>query len=128
MLFRSEQIAGRTGADSLMNVPVLVVIVELALLVAVGLSAAARWRALTAGIVIVTIVGILFSQYLVWSIACGETIEGVQGRYFLPMLALALTLLAWRRLEGRVHAAAVLAVTIGCNVVVLIGIARHFWW
>ena len=94
-----EQIAGRTGADSLMSVPALVVIVELALLAAVGLAAAARRRALTAGIVILSVIGIFFSQYLVWSVACGEQIEGVQGRYFLPLLTLALTLPAVPRLR-----------------------------
>ena len=122
-----EQIVGRGGADSLVNVPAFVVIIELALLVIVALGAAARWRALTAAIVVVTIAGIFFSQYLVWSIACGEMIEGVQGRYFVPLLTLALTLPALPRLERRIPVAAVLAVAVVCNAIVLIGIARQFW-
>jgi uncharacterized membrane protein len=122
-----EQIAGRTGADSLMNMPAFAVIIELVLLAAVALCAVARRRALTAVVVALTVLGIFFSQYLVWSIACGEEIEGVQGRYFLPLLTLALTLPAVSRLRGRVPMAAVLAVTVVCNASVLIAIARQFW-
>jgi uncharacterized membrane protein len=122
-----EQIAGRAGGDALMNMPLIVVVVELALLVAAALGTMARWRALTAGIVVITILGIFFSQYLVWSIACGEVIEGVQGRYFLPLLTLALTMLALPALKKRIPVAAVLAAAVLCNAIVLIGIARQFW-
>jgi uncharacterized membrane protein len=101
-----EQIVGRTGADSLMNLPVIVVVVELLLLVAVGMTTVARRRALTAAIVACTVIGIFFSQYLVWSVACGEVIEGVQGRYFLPLLPLGLTLIALPRLQGRMKTVA----------------------
>src|SRR5437588_47057 len=110
-----------------MNMPVFPVVIEVALLLAVGLCAVARRRALTAVIVLVTVLGIFFSQYLVWSIACGEEIEGVQGRYFLPLLTLALTLPALPRFRGRVPLFAVLAVAVVCNAVVLVGIARQFW-
>jgi len=123
-----EQIVGRTGGDSLMSVPMIVVIVELALLVAVALlSARTRWRALTAAIVVVTVIGIFFSHYLGSAIACDEVLEGVQGRYFLPLLTLALTLPALPRLRGGVPLFAVLAVAVVCNAVLLVGIARQFW-
>jgi hypothetical protein len=36
------------------------------------------------------VLGILLSQFLIWSVACGEVLDGVQGRYFLPLLPLAL--------------------------------------
>jgi uncharacterized membrane protein len=44
---------------------------------------------------------ILISQYVVWTPAGAATLEGVQGRYFLPLAPAAALLLQTRRLAGR---------------------------
>jgi uncharacterized membrane protein len=69
--------------------------------------------------------GIFLSQFLIWSVACGEVLDGVQGRYFLPLLPLALTLPAFSRFK--VPTPVVIGVAALCNVAALIGIARYFW-
>jgi hypothetical protein len=70
-------------------------------------------------------IGIFLSQFLIWSVACGEVVEGVQGRYFLPLLPLALTLPAFGRFK--LPAPVVIGVAATCNLAALASIARYFW-
>lgn len=121
-----EQLVGRFGTVAQVGLPLAVVLVELALLVAVGLAARNRLRAASAAIVIASAAGIFLSQFLIWSVACGDVVEGVQGRYFLPLLPLALAALALPR-APRVPAAAIVAVAAVCNAIALLRMARHFW-
>jgi uncharacterized membrane protein len=120
------QIAGVFGGVAQFALPSFIPIMEIVLLVAVALTGRAKGRALALGIVAVSVVGIFLSQFLIWSIACGEVIEGVQGRYFLPLLPLALTIPAIPRLRS-LPVGAVVVVGVVCNVFALVVIGRHFW-
>jgi uncharacterized membrane protein len=91
--FYLDQTIGRLG---IMNVklPIPLIIAEWLLLLWIGLSSGVRWilpaRLASIAACAATIVGISLAQYLVWSIICGDAIEGIQGRYFLPVLPLLL--------------------------------------
>ena len=75
-------------------------------------------RILAIGIFLATAAGVLLSQFLVWSAICGDVIEGVQGRYFLPVLPL---LLVSIRARIRWQPSMMLVVAVACimNVIVL---------
>ncbi len=79
------------GAIAPVRLPLVVTCFGLLLLLAVGITSSATVnRLLAIGIFIATAAGVLLSQFLVWSAICGDVIEGVQGRYFLPVLPLLL--------------------------------------
>ena len=131
-----EQLVGRFGGLVQVWMPAWFVMVEVALLIGVALTGRAKARALSLLIVASSVVGILLSQFLIWSIACGETIDGVQGRYFLPLLPLALTLPAIRRPRNGAAGFSrpaeaghytVIAIAVVCNAIALLHIARQFW-
>jgi uncharacterized membrane protein len=122
-----QQLVGRFGGVVQVGMPWVVLVGEIALLIAVGVTGRAKARATSGVIVAVSVVGVFLAQFLIWSVACGEVVEGVQGRYFLPLLPLALTILAVPRLRGRITAPVVIVAGAACNVVALAGIVRHFW-
>jgi hypothetical protein len=123
-------------------------VVEIVLLIAVGLTSGTRAsrslapdasrvvrrdaaspaveddRAPGLAIAIITILGVQLSQYLIWNIVCGEVIEGVQGRYFIPILPLLLASIALPRVRWRVTIGPTLAVAGIANAVLLIQTAR----
>jgi uncharacterized membrane protein len=92
-----EQLIGRFGWLDV-YLPKAIVALEAFLLVACGLTAApalgSRRRIAAITIVVCTFFGIVLSQYLTWSVVCAEWVDGVQGRYFLPILPIALAALA----------------------------------
>jgi uncharacterized membrane protein len=129
--FYVEEMIGRLGANEL-KLPAFVIAVELLLLLAAGLTtgiarrASVRIAALT--IVLLTAGGILLSQYLIWSIVCGDVIEGVQGRYFLEILPLALIAVVPRlRSRWRLTPAAITVVAVICNGVALFTMVNRYW-
>ena len=132
-----EGLVGRFGGVAQVGLPGVVVMIEVALLAAVALnvgpasagprSAKVRDTLFAALIVVVSIIGIFLSQFVIWSVACGEIVEGVQGRYFLPLLPLALSLMAFPRLRWRAGPSVIVAVAIPANAIALLRIARHFW-
>jgi hypothetical protein len=78
-------------------------------------------------IVTMTFFGILLSQYLIWSIAGGETIEGVQGRYFLEILPLFLASISLPRVRWHISPRVIVAAAIVCNGAALVTLVRHYW-
>ena len=126
-----EQAIGRFGNLGQVGLPAVVVVLEVVLLVGVALtsnSLSGRQRVAAALIVVASSGGIVLSQYLTWSVACGEVLEGVQGRYFLPILPLALAACALpQRQRWRVGAKTIVAVALIANLVAIAAIARHFW-
>jgi hypothetical protein len=74
-----------------------------------------------------TIAGILLSQYLIWSIVCGDALEGVQGRYFLEILPLVLTALAVPRIRWRFAQWAIIAVAVVCNALAINVLVQRYW-
>ncbi|HET6318187.1 MAG TPA: DUF2142 domain-containing protein, partial [Chloroflexota bacterium] len=124
-----EQMTGRFGSVLQVQPSALLPWAELVLLLAVAMTGApslrAAFRVSAAVVIALTIGGILLATFLFSSIACGEAIEGVQGRYFLPLLPLALTLPAIARFKLALPV--VVAGAVVCNVVALAAIARSFW-
>jgi uncharacterized membrane protein len=125
------QMTGRFGSVLQVGTPAAMIWAEIALLAFVALCAGVEvrgaFRAGAALVVAATIGGIFLATFLFNSIACGDAVEGVQGRYFLPLLPLALTVPALRRARRGV-APVIVAAAVSCNAVALLAIARHFWW
>jgi uncharacterized membrane protein len=128
--FYVEEMIGRFGANEIKLSP-FVIAVEIILLLAVALTAGAvlrgRVRMTAVAIAAMTMSGILLSQYLIWSIVCGDAIEGVQGRYFLEILPLFLASISLPRFRWRISPWAIVIAAIICNSVALLTIVRHYW-
>jgi uncharacterized membrane protein len=128
--FYVEEMIGRFGANEIKLSP-FVIAAEVIVLIAVALTAGAalQGRVRIAAVVIAatTFFAILLSQYLIWSVVCGEAIEGVQGRYFLPILPLCLATTSLPRVRWRISPRAIVAVTIVCNGVALLTLVRRYW-
>ncbi|HWW61729.1 MAG TPA: DUF2142 domain-containing protein [Thermoanaerobaculia bacterium] len=128
-----EQAVGRLGVLDLF-LPRAVIGIELALLALIILAGDRvpwRERVMSIVIVILVIAGTELTLYLTWSAVCGNTIEGVQGRYFLPivpLLAIALARPAARNARReRALAIAVPIVVTACNLVALYVIAARYY-
>jgi uncharacterized membrane protein len=125
-----DGLTGRFGLNEF-ALPTAVVIVEILTLIAAALTSKRTLtligRLAAIAIAIATVAGVMLSQYMVWSIVCGDAIEGVQGRYFLPILPLALLAISFSvprlRLDGRVLA----AIALVCNAFAFVAIARRYW-
>jgi uncharacterized membrane protein len=128
--FYIEEIIGRFGANELKLSPVVITI-EILLLLGVAMTCGAALRArvrITAlAIVVMTIAGILLSQYLIWSVVCGDALEGVQGRYFLEILPLFLAAIALPRMRLRMNPTVVIGLATVCNAMALLTIVRRYW-
>jgi uncharacterized membrane protein len=59
---------------------------------------------------------IFISQYLVWTPVGSTALEGVQGRYFVPLIPLAITVMAGRSRDSRLVRIAVLLVSCIANI------------
>jgi uncharacterized membrane protein len=128
--FYIEEMIGRFGANELKLSPVVITL-EIVLLLGVALTCGAALRArvrVTAlAIVAMTVAGILLSQYLIWSVVCGDAIEGVQGRYFLEILPLFLAAIALPRIRLRTNPWIVIAIAVLCNAMALMTLVRRYW-
>jgi uncharacterized membrane protein len=129
--FYIEELIGRFGANELKLSPVVITL-EILLLLGVALTSGAAVRArvrMTAlAIAAMTVAGILLSQYLIWSVVCGDALEGVQGRYFLEILPLFLAALALPRVRQlRMNPWIVIAVAAVCNAMALLTLVRRYW-
>jgi uncharacterized membrane protein len=128
--FYIEEMIGRFGANEIKLSPVIITI-EILLLLAVALTCGAALRArvrVTAlAIVAMTVGGILLSQYLIWSVVCGDVIEGVQGRYFLEILPLFLAAIVVPRFRSLVSPWVIVAVAVACNAAALMTLVHRYW-
>jgi uncharacterized membrane protein len=128
--FYIEEMIGRFGANELKLSPVVITL-EILLLLAVAITCGAALRArirITAlAIVAMTVAGILLSQYLIWSVVCGDALEGVQGRYFLEILPLFLAAMAVPRIRLRTNPWIVIAVAAVCNAMALLTLMHRYW-
>ena len=125
-----EQMIGRFGLMDV-NLPSAIIGIEVLLLIAVGLGSGIRLggirRAMAIAIAAVTACGVILSQYLTWSIICSDQIEGVQGRYFLPVLPLALAAISIPRNRRRLEMPVVLLIATFCDAVAFIVLWRVYW-
>jgi uncharacterized membrane protein len=128
--FYIEEMIGRFGANEIKLSPVIITI-EIILLIVVSLAAGTslrgRVRVMLAATIAMTVVGILVSQYLIWSVVCGDVIEGVQGRYFLEILPLFLAAIAIPRLRPLVSKWVIVVVVVGCNAAALFTLIQRYW-
>lgn len=129
--FYLDETIGRLG---IMNVklPIALIVAEWLLLLWVGVTCGVRWKPsarLTAlAACAITIVGISLAQYLVWSIICGDAIEGIQGRYFLPILPLLLFALALKPRERAMSLVPIAVMGVVANGIALAILIERYWW
>jgi uncharacterized membrane protein len=64
---------------------------------------------------------------MIWSIVCGDVIEGVQGRYFLPILPTVLLAISFSIPRLRLDARVVAAIALICNAFAFVAIIRRYW-
>jgi uncharacterized membrane protein len=119
--FYIDQIAGRFAHNEI-TLPDWVWRTAWTLMIVVAITSPlgvrARFRTLAFLIGVGTVLGIIASQYLIWSVVCGDLVEGVQGRYFLPVLPLfAIALGGW--VKRPVPPVVLLAVAAICNAAAL---------
>jgi uncharacterized membrane protein len=111
------------------GLPRIVYVAYAILLLYVALSVSLRIgvieRVTLAIVFTATLLVLALSQYLVWSPVGGVDIEGLQGRYFLPIVPLALLTISARCLRWTRWA--VCLVTIPGNTVALYIVATHYW-
>jgi uncharacterized membrane protein len=124
------EMIGRLGWINV-YLPAAITAMEAALLAVVGLTAApsldAKRRATALVIVVGTIVGIVTSQYLTWTVICSDRIDGVQGRYFLPLLPVMLMLLALPAPRWRISAKTISLVSIVANLFAFVAVVRRYY-
>jgi uncharacterized membrane protein len=125
-----DGIVGRLGLNE-MALPTAVVVIEILTLVVAALTSkrvlGLGIRLTAIGIVLATMIGVMLSQYMIWSIVCGDTIEGVQGRYFLPVVPLALLALSFSSTRWRVELRVIAIIAIVCNAIAFVEIVRRYW-
>jgi len=125
-----EGLVGRFGLNEF-PLPIAVVILEVLTLFTAALTSkraltvAARLVAIA--IVIATIAGVMLSQYMIWSIVCGDAIEGGQGRYFLPIVPLVLLAIGFSTPRLRLDARVIAAIAVVCNAFAFVAIIRRYW-
>lgn len=125
-----EGVIGRLGWNDL-KLPAWLIVLELLVVLIVALSGAMELgparRIVAIGIAAATVVVILVSQYLVWSIICGDKLEGVQGRYFVPIAVLALGAVNVPRSRVRIPSVLVIGAALIGNLVALSVLVNHYW-
>jgi uncharacterized membrane protein len=127
--FYIEPVIGRLGYNDL-KVPMVLRVLELVVLsmicVASDVALRVRDRAATAVLIVATCFGIALSQYLVWTIVGAAFIEGIQGRYFLPLAPLVIAALTIRT-RLRLSDAYVIAACGALAAWGLLFVARTYW-
>ena len=124
---RLEQLAGRLG---LLNIamPKLAVVAALLLLITVALFAGLRislgQRIAALTIAVASIAVIELSQYVSWTPVAAPEVQGVQGRYFIPVLPLLLLAISRPNERARWPAVAVPVVMAVVNAAALWAVYR----
>lgn len=128
--FYLEETIGRLG---LMNVklPVPLIVAEWLVLLWAAFTCGVRWtktaRASSIVACVMMIGGISLAQYLVWSIICGDAIEGIQGRYFLPLLPLLLFSFAIKPRERGPSLIPIAIAGMVANAIAIVVVFRFYW-
>ena len=127
----AAQCVGNLGSLDV-PLPRAAVNVELVLLILVaatsrlGLTSLQRIAAAIA--VLITVLLVSLAQYIIWTPLGAGSIEGIQGRYFLPVALTAATVLSgalpWRWRKDFVVAA---VVAVAVNAIAIAALIRHYW-
>lgn len=126
-----QQMVGRLGLLDVL-LPRVIIWAEMALLLLCALSASppggVTVRAVALIISALTIAGIALSSYIGWTPPCASAIDGLQGRYLLPIVPLAFAIvsapLVRRDVVSRI---ALLLVAIAANAVALFAVASRYY-
>ena len=125
-----KAMTGRFGLYDV-NLPNGVTLVLLATLLAVGLmngpSLSTSVRIAAMFIVAAIFIGILIYLYVTSSIAGGATIEGMQGRYVLPILPLILAAVCVPHPRAHLPHAAIVIIAVGANAVAIFVLLHRYW-
>lgn len=120
-----EQAIGRLGLLDI-PLPVLILILEAALLIAVAEATITLRTRITASVIaLVLAIGTSLTLYLMWTPVCADNVQGIQGRYFIPMLPLVLLAIARTKPLPRIEIAVVAVAVIG-NAAGLLAVAQRF--
>ncbi|HYC62078.1 MAG TPA: DUF2142 domain-containing protein [Thermoanaerobaculia bacterium] len=123
----TDQLIGRLGWLDV-GLPRFVLLAYLAMFLYVALSVGLRVTAIDRAVMFVVIVATLLTvalaDYLSWTPVGSDTIEGIQGRYFLPIAPLVLLMISarWLRWTGWV----VCAVAVIGNIVALYAVTARY--
>jgi uncharacterized membrane protein len=119
-----DGLIGRFGLNEF-ALPTPIVVFELLTLIAAALTSKRTLtpvgRLVAIAIVIATVACVMLSQYMIWSI------EGVQGRYFLPILPTVLLAISFSIPRSRLDARVVAAIALICNAFAFVAIIRRYW-
>ena len=126
----TEQMIGRLGMLDI-KLPPIVIWSEIVLLLMTALSSggmSARTRVIALLVVFVTAAAILVGMFVGYSRSC-DSLEGVQGRYFLPLLPLALAACAIRvRGIDRLMPILVPAIAGGANITGVVCVLLRYYY
>jgi len=124
---RVEQMVGRIGLLTI-PIPTIAIVAALLLLLAVALFAGPRislaQRLLAGGSALATIAAVELSQYISWTAVGAPEVEGVQGRYFIPILPLLLLPVSRPRERARWPSIAVPSVMAIVNATAVLAVYR----
>jgi len=125
-----ESMTGRLGRYEL-KLPRWTTNLMLLMLVAVGLACGPplppRARLLIVAIAATIWIATLTYNYLTSSIAGGDVIDGMQGRYLVPLLPLLMTTLRIRAIRIPIPAIAIYAVAIIANALGIVVLLQHYY-
>jgi uncharacterized membrane protein len=115
--------------------PMAIIILDWLLLISVALSTSGgpllpSHRLLACAILLLCLLVISLSQYIAWTPVRASRIEGIQGRYFLPLGPLALALLRVRHRDATLSITAglvVLTIAVLSNCVALWTVAQRYY-
>jgi hypothetical protein len=125
-----EQVVGHLGWLNV-RLPLALIAAELLLLVVATACASVRihpsMRLMAMLAFAAGITAVLVSQYLVWTPVCSPALEGVQGRYFVPLLPLAIVALAGSLRAPRALRVAVPLMACIANIVGVAAVWAHYY-
>ena len=126
-----EQMVGRLGVMEVAQ-PLWLIWAEIVVLVLASGAAGGRMspsvRILSGAVFIVTAGGLFLASYLTWTTVGASHVEGIQGRYFLPVLPLgAVAAGGSLPLLERTAPRLVLAAAVVCNTAAVISVALRFY-
>jgi uncharacterized membrane protein len=123
-----DQLVGRLGWLDI-GLPRLVYRAYVALFLYAAMSVSLRLglveRTMLAMVFAATLLILSLSQYVLWTPVAAPFVEGLQGRYFLPLLPAAILLISARYLRWTRWAVCI--VTIPGNAIALHVLARHYY-
>lgn len=126
----AEQMTGRLGMLEI-KLPVVIIWSELLLLIVAALASGGSLspggRVLAILIFVATVGGIFVASYIGYSRSC-DVIEGIQGRYLLPVLPVLLLALSMGFSRERLVGALTTVIAVVANVAGIFAVVSHYYY